>query len=146
LKLERSCNLQTNTVGQFFMKLVHGLEAFHNDKTHIHITLSTVRKARWFTWAELAPRWTCDAFVPACTCKLCHHLINHSSFLLLLQNQKNHSKIRITYIIVKYQRSSKVMTATIPHYLKRLKLQNNAPQHLYSLRYSNYQKNNTPLH
>jgi hypothetical protein len=39
-----------------------------------------------------------------------------------------------------------VMTATIPHYLKRLKLQNNAPQHLYSLRYSNYQKNNTPLH
>jgi hypothetical protein len=50
-KLKHSCILQINTVGQFSMKLVHGLEALHNDETHIHITSSTVREARWFTWA-----------------------------------------------------------------------------------------------
>lgn len=75
---------------------LHVLEAFQNNKAHIHITPSTVWKATRFTGTELAPWCTSHAFVPADTCELCHHLTNQGSFLFLLH--RHHKLIQSNHI------------------------------------------------
>lgn len=62
------------------MSSVHGLKTFHDNHAHVHISLSAVGKTRWFTRAELSPRGTGYALVPASICKLSHHFIQHCSF------------------------------------------------------------------
>lgn len=77
---------------------VHILKTLHDYDTHVQVAASTVWKATLFTWAELAPRCAGNAFVPTHICKLSHHLIQHSSFLLLLNG--NHKSIRkIIYMV-----------------------------------------------
>ena len=68
---------------------IHGLKALHDNETHIHIALSTVGKTRRFTGAELASRSASDAFVPADSCKLCYHFVNHGLFLFFLHGVGN---------------------------------------------------------
>uniref|UniRef100_A0A2P2K388 Mitochondrial import inner membrane translocase subunit Tim8/small zinc finger-like protein n=1 Tax=Rhizophora mucronata TaxID=61149 RepID=A0A2P2K388_RHIMU len=73
---------------------MHGLKAFHDHDARIHITLSTVGKASRFAGAEPAPRRASNALVPARTCKLCHHLIDHCSFLFLVKESLQFRRIK----------------------------------------------------